>query len=107
MRVNKLIGTLALGLALAVISGSAALAGDQAAEFQAAIEKAEESRKKAASVGGEWRDTGSMIKEAKALAAKGDYQAALNLANDAFRQGELGYQQAMQEKDAGFPAYMR
>lgn len=107
MKVSKLIRTLAVSLALAGIGGGLAQAADQAAEFKAAIDKAEESRNKAAGVGGEWRDTASLIEEAQALAAKGDYGAALRLANDAFRQGELGYQQAVQEKNAGFPAYMR
>ncbi len=109
MKAMKLIRTAALALAAASLSAGAVLAAekDQAAEFKATVEKADASRKKAASVGGEWRDTGKMIKQAKAAAKKGDYEKALKLANTAYRQGELGYQQAMDQKDAGFPPYMR
>ncbi len=109
MKAIKLIRTAALALVVASLSAGAVQAAetDQAAEFTAAVEKADASRKKAASVGGEWRDTGKMIKQAKAAAKKGDYNKALKLANTAYRQGELGYQQAMATKDAGFPSYMR
>lgn len=109
MKAIKLIRTAALALAVASVSAGAVLAAerDQVAEFAAAVEKADTSRKKAASVGGEWRDTGKLIKQAKAAAKKGDYKKALELANTAYRQGELGYRQAMDQKGAGFPPYMR
>lgn len=108
MKAIKLIRTAALAVAMAALSAGAVQAAekDQAAEFKAAVEKADASRKKAASVGSEWRDTGKMIKQAKAAAKKDDYKKALKLANTAYRQGELGYQQAMGEKDVGFPSYM-
>jgi hypothetical protein len=57
-------------------------------------------------VGGEWRDTGKMIKEAEDLMKSGEYEKALKLATKAKHQGELGYAQAMSEKDAGFPSYV-
>jgi hypothetical protein len=113
MQAIKLIRNLALAVALAGLSVGAVqaaqdAAGDgKAAEFQAAIEKAEAARKKAASVGGEWRDTGKLIKQAQAAAKKEDYSTALKLAHEAFRQGELGYQQAVSQENAGFPSYMR
>jgi hypothetical protein len=109
MKVIKRIRSATLAIALAGLSIGAAQAGDdpKAAEFKAAVEKAEAARKKAASVGGEWRDTGKTIKKAKASAEEGDYNKALKLAHDAYRQGELGYKQAMSQKDAGFPSYMR
>jgi membrane protein involved in colicin uptake len=72
-----------------------------------AIAAAEAARKKAASVGGEWRDTGKMIKEAQAAAEAGKFEEAVKLASKAERQGELGYEQAMHEKDAGFPDWMK
>jgi Ni/Co efflux regulator RcnB len=108
MKAIKLIRTATLAVAVASLSAGALQAAekDQAAEFEAAVEKADASRKKAASAGGEWRDTGKMIKQAKAAAKKGDYKKGLKLANTAYRQGELGYQQAMDQKDAGFPSYM-
>ncbi len=71
-----------------------------------AIEAAEAARKKAASVGGEWSDTAQLITDAEGLAKSGQYAEAIELANQAKRQGELGYEQAIGEKDAGFPSYM-
>ncbi len=70
------------------------------------IEAADDARKQAASVGGEWRDTGKMIKQAKELLAKGDYVAAAKLANKAAKQGHLGYEQAMSQKELKMPSYL-
>lgn len=78
----------------------------EAAEADQAIVAAEAARKKAAAVGGEWRDTFNMIGEAQGLAKAGDFAGAIKLANAAKRQGELGYTQAMAETHAGFPSYM-
>jgi dihydrodipicolinate synthase/N-acetylneuraminate lyase len=72
-----------------------------------AIAAANDARKKAASVGGEWRDTGKMIKEAQAAAEAGDFAKAVKLAGKAEQQGKLGYEQAMNEKDADLPAWMK
>lgn len=80
--------------------------GVQAAA-QKAIADAEAAREKASSVGGEWRDTGKMIKEAEGLMNSGEYEKAIKLANKAMRQGQLGYDQAIAEKDAGFPSYVK
>jgi len=106
MKTIKLIRNAALALTLSGAVAMPVQAGE-AEDFNAAIEKAEKARKKAASVKGEWRDTGKIIKKAKAAAKKGDYGKAMHLANNAYRQGELGYQQALDQKNAGFPSYMR
>jgi hypothetical protein len=71
-----------------------------------AIAAAEWARKKAASVGGEWRDTAEMIKDAEAAVKTGEFDKAIKLATKAKHQGELGYAQAMAEADADFPTYM-
>ena len=43
-----------------------------------------------------------------AVQAGDDAKAAeFTAAVDAYRQGELGYKQAMSQKDAAFPSYMR
>lgn len=76
------------------------------ATYDAALAAAKAAQKKAASVGGEWRDTGKIIKEAEAEAEKGDFAAAIKLADKARFQGEMGYQQAMSQKNAGNPAYL-
>ncbi len=57
--------------------------------------------KKAAKIGGEWRDSKKkFIKKAKAAASKKDYKKAIKLANKAKFEGDAGYTQAMAEKDA-------
>jgi hypothetical protein len=77
-------------------------AGGASPEVEAAIKEAEDAIKKAASVGGEWRDTsGKILKDAKAAAAKGDSNKALKLAKEAKFQGEMGYQQAKEQEKAG------
>ncbi|MES9993134.1 MAG: hypothetical protein ABW098_14350 [Candidatus Thiodiazotropha sp.] len=70
------------------------------------IEAADEARKQAASVGGEWRDTGKMIKKAKGLLEKGNFVEAAKLANKAAKQGHLGYEQAMAQKELKMPSYL-
>jgi hypothetical protein len=86
-------------------SGKVADAGaaDTARE---AIAAAEAARKQADSVGGEWRDTAQLIKDAEGLAKSGQYDEAIQLANQAARQGKLGYEQALGEKGASFPSYV-
>lgn len=76
------------------------------AEAESAIAAADEARKKADSAGGEWRDTGKMIKKATKLLDTKEYTKAIGMANKAKAQGELGYEQAMSQKDAGIPGYM-
>lgn len=65
-----------------------------------AIDAAKAAQKKAASVDGEWRDTGKMIKQAEELASEGKADEAIELAKKAQLQGEAGYEQAMGQKDA-------
>lgn len=66
----------------------------------AAISAAKAARSKAASVGGEWRDTGKMIKKAEKLAKEGKGDEAVKLAKAAELQGNAGYEQAMGQKAA-------
>ncbi|EGV30786.1 hypothetical protein ThidrDRAFT_2418 [Thiorhodococcus drewsii AZ1] len=87
---------------------SGSITTDVAADRKAkqAIDAAEKARKQAASVGGEWRDTAKMIKNAKDLEKSGRFEEATELATKAQHQGTLGYEQAMAEKDADFPSYV-
>lgn len=82
-------------------------AEDKAALAGAMIASAEQARQKAASVGGEWRDVGGMIKSAKTLAGAGEFDKAIEAASTAKFQSERGYEQALAERNAGFPDYMR
>lgn len=94
-----LVATLAAGFSM----GSWA---DDQADFEKAITAAQEARKKAAAVGGEWRDIGKFLKEAEQAAKKGDFATANKLVEKAKQQGELGYEQAMNQKGVGLPEYM-
>jgi rhodanese-related sulfurtransferase len=91
------------------ISATAMSADDQASLAQSAIDKAETSRQHAASVGGEWRDTGKMIKKAKAALKEKQFDKAIKLAKKADRQGGYGYEQAISQKtqkNLTMPAYL-
>jgi nucleoid-associated protein YgaU len=77
----------------------ASKADAQKSAAEAAIAAADAAIKKAASVGGEWRDSRKILKKAEAALKKGDYAKAIKLANQARRQGELGYAQAMDEME--------
>lgn len=91
-----------------VISSAITMAADKKAA-QSAIDKAETSRQHAASVKGEWRDTGKVIKKAKAALKEGKIDKAIKLANFAERQGLYGYEQAVSQstqKDLTMPYYM-
>ncbi|MCU7852132.1 MAG: SoxXA-binding protein [Candidatus Thiodiazotropha sp. (ex Monitilora ramsayi)] len=105
---KKLILLLTLLAAIVCGGTTTTLLADEAsaAKVQKLIDAADAARKEAASVGGEWRDTGKMIKKAKKLLKKGDYTAAAKLANDAAKQGHLGYEQAMSQKDLKMPSYL-
>jgi hypothetical protein len=81
--------------------------GDKAAQAEAMIAAAEEARAKAASVGGEWRDVGDMLKNAQTLAGAGEFDKAIEAASAAKFHAERGYEQAMAEKGADFPDFMR
>jgi hypothetical protein len=70
-----------------------------AADAAKAIADAKEARQQASSVGGEWRDTGKMIKKAEELLAAGKAEEAEALAREAETQGMLGYMQATAQSD--------
>jgi hypothetical protein len=73
-------------------------AADMSAE--ASIAAAKDAQKQAKSVGGEWRDTGKMIKKAEKLLKEGKAKEAAKIAQEAEAQGMLGYMQATsQTKD--------
>ena len=81
------------------------------AEHKAAVEALDKAKK----VGGEWRDSRwkkstavkvgdkkmSYLAAAEAYAAEGDYKNAMKYAGIAKFEGEMGYQQAMDQKSAG------
>ena len=64
----------------------------------AAYEAAVAARKAAVEVGYEWRDTKKLLRQARKLAKKGEFENAVALANRAKRQGELGVMQAEEQE---------
>jgi hypothetical protein len=87
--------TLLLATSLALASGAyLAPAGAADMDTENAIAAAKDARKQAASVGGEWRDTGKMIKKAEQLLKQGKNEEAGKMAAAAEAQGMLGYMQA-------------
>jgi len=127
MNIKKLTAMLCLGALVSIASHSAISAekaapkaetagkaaaksseksGDNAAA-EAAIAAAESARKKAASIDGEWRDTGKMIKKAQAALKAGDSAKAIKLAKKAENQGKLGYEQAHAQQTLKMPSYLK
>jgi Rieske Fe-S protein len=107
--ISKTIATAAVVamLASAPLSAIADSHGAQKAAYDKMVAQAEASKKKAASVNGEWRDIGKFLKKADKLAKAGKYADATKLAKKARDQGDLGYKQALSQKNVGFPAYMK
>ena len=85
--------TMLLAATFAIFS-SAYLTSANAADPVAAIAAAKDAQKQAKSVGGEWRDTGKMIKKAEKLLKDGDADKAAKLAEAAEAQGMMAYIQA-------------
>lgn len=81
--------------------GSGDSAGGANAGAEKMISDAGASIKKAGSAGGAWRDSSKTLKKAKAALAKGDTATAEKLAKRAKFEGEMGYQQAQEQKSAG------
>jgi len=93
--------------AMKVAGGEVDLEEDKAAAAESMIAAAEAARQKAAEVGGEWRDVGSMIKSAETFMGAGEFDKAIEAASAAKFQAERGYEQALAERDADMPEYMR
>jgi len=70
------------------------------ADASAAISMAEQKTQQARKVNYEWRDTGKIIKQAKAAAKKGDMDDAIKLANKASRQSDNALIQYAEQKNA-------
>lgn len=81
-------------------------AGGSEEAYKTAIAAAKTEQKKAAAVGGEWRDTGKIIKSAEEAAAAGDYGKATTLADKAAAQGRMGQEQVAGQVNSGNPSYL-
>lgn len=97
---------LAIGIGIALWS-SAALAVDEA-KVQQAVEAAKKEFEKAVAEQGGWTSTKKLISSAELSATKGNKKKALELAEQARREAELSYQQAVnQEKNWSEPGYLK
>ena len=86
-----MIKTLKVTLVAAALAFSGSVLAGPAED---AIADAKEAQKQAQSVGGQWRDTGKMIKKAEKLLQEGKTAEAEKVAREAEAQGMLGYIQA-------------
>lgn len=93
-------------IALSAFMMGTAYAGADKAAAEKAIEDAKASLKKAASVGGQWRDSGKMVKAAEKALEEGDFDTAVKQANKAAKQGEMGHDQAISQQGVGNPDYL-
>ena len=76
-----------------------ARASDEAT-FVAAYNAAAKARKAVRKAGYEWRDLRTLLRESRKLGKKGEYEKAIELANRARRQAELGMIQAEEQASA-------
>ncbi len=73
---------------------------------QRLLAQAMEWQRKAASVGGEWRDVQPLIDQAGEAMHQGEYVLAAELAEQALFQAKSGYEQMESQKAVANPAYL-
>lgn len=97
---------LAIAIGMALWS-SAALAVDEE-KVRQAVEEAKKEFEKAIAEQGGWMSTKQLISSAELSATKGNKQKALELAEQARREAELSYQEAVnQEQNWSEPGYLK
>ena len=72
---------------------SSSAGGADQADYEERLETAVAAQKKAASVGGEWRDIGKMLGQAGAFAEAGDYEGAIKILEVVEHQSLFGHKQ--------------
>jgi hypothetical protein len=92
------IGALVLVAGLAAVTARAA-DGPQSSTIEEALAAAEVLLTQAATAGHEWLGTRSLLDEARAAAASGDAERALQLAEQARQDCELALEQAEREEE--------
>jgi hypothetical protein len=94
-------------LAASVALSGTVLAGADKAGYDMAMKEAVVAADKAASIQGEWttirwkKNKQALIPSAAKAAKKGDYAKAISLLKTAKSHAETGYNQAMEQKNAG------
>jgi len=79
---------------------------DGKAGYQKIVREAVNALKKAEQVGGEWRDSTKIMKEAKELAGSNNYIEAIKKIKTTRFQAKRGYRQIMAQKNKGNPDYL-
>ena len=93
-------------LVAALLSTSAFAVDDK--EVQKNIEMAKKAYEQALKENGGWTSTKKLIKSAELSATKGEKDKALKMAEQARREAEISYQQALnQKKDWAEPGYLK
>ena len=72
-------------------------------EFWKLVDNAEKAIDKAAEVDGEWRDSRAILQEAINQAQQGNMKQAFQMAQQAKEQGEMGYKQAIEQREVAGP----
>ena len=109
MNTKTLIASVLIAVGCFSVTAFAEKSEAKSESIESVISAAKDAQKKAASVGGEWRDVGKFIKKAEAAAKDGKAKKAMKLAKKALQQSEDGYKQAMEQAESvkGFPDYMK
>ena len=94
----RLAKSLVWGLLLTTATVPAFAATPTQESFETVYDEAKEARMRAAQVGGEWRDVGKILADAKKAADAGDMDKAVGLATMARDHSELGYHQAISQR---------
>lgn len=97
----KKLVVIAASLMLFGCSYISGLTMETADDYPTLVKEAKASIDKAKSIGGEWRDSKKLLKKAAKAEKAGKTDKAKSLAKKARFQGEMGYEQALGQKDAG------
>ncbi len=98
MKIKKIVAALFYASALTTtVACNSMNTASSSSEASSAIASAEAANKAAKNVNYEWRDTGKVIKKAKAADKAGDTKAAIKLANKAEKQAQIAAAQYVSE----------
>lgn len=95
--------TIPTTLIVVLISACASMGSDTnsaTGDFNLLLRETEHLVQQADTVGGLWRDTQKLISQAKKAHQQGDLPTAFKRLRKAKKQAELGYQQALEQKNA-------
>ncbi|MDR9435446.1 MAG: hypothetical protein RI563_01110 [Thiohalophilus sp.] len=102
---NKIKTLAALTVGAWLLAGCAGIGGEPAEQtqqrYEQAMAAAQSAYDKVYAVEFAWRDTEDLMKAAKKAAEKGEYDKAIELANQSRQESEIAYNQYLEQKGAG------